>query len=172
MSAPFAQSRAVPQNNLTETLIGAAVVLAAVLILLFVYLGKGSGAGAGYPLNVRLAKADGLGTGTEVRLSGIKVGSVTDLTLDPKTYLVTVHMNIQPGVQIPADSSILVTSAGILGGAYLSITPGGDDKMLAPGGMITNTQGSVDLMGLIGRAIGGDTGSSSQPKPQQAPPSP
>jgi phospholipid/cholesterol/gamma-HCH transport system substrate-binding protein len=172
MSAPFAQPRAVPQNNLTETLIGAAVVLAAVSILLFVYLGKGSGAGAGYPLNVRLAKADGLGTGTEVRLSGIKVGSVTDLTLDPKTYLVTVHMNIQPGVQIPADSSIMVTSAGILGGAYLSITPGGDDKMLAAGGTIENAQGTIDLMSLIGKFATTGGGTPAPAAPQSLPEGP
>jgi phospholipid/cholesterol/gamma-HCH transport system substrate-binding protein len=157
----------------SETLIGAGVVLAAALILLFVWFGKGTGGASGYELNVRLAKADGLGAGTEVRLSGIKVGSVTDLTLDPATYLVTVHMNIDPGVQVPADSSIVVTSAGLLGGAYLSITPGGDDKMLAAGGTIENAQGSIDLMSLIGKfATGGSGGSAPSPAPQSLPDGP
>ena len=149
----------------TETLIGAGVVLAAALILLLVWLGKGSGGGAGYELNVRLAKADGLGVGTEVRLSGVKVGSVTDMTLDPNTYLVTVHMNIDSGVQVPADSSIMVTQAGLLGGGYLSIAPGGDDKLLASGGTIENAQGSIDLMSLIGKFA---TGGSGAPSPPQA----
>ena len=89
--------------------------------------------------------------GTDVRLAGIKIGTVSDLTLDPKTYLVTVHMNIRDDVKIPVDSSLMVTSSGLLGSPYISITPGGDDKMLAAGGMIQNGQGSVDLMGLIGR---------------------
>ena len=173
MTAPFAQARALPQNTLTETLIGAAVVAAAALILLFVWMGKGAGGTSGYELNVRLAKADGLGVGTEVRLSGIKVGSVTDLTLDPNTYLVTVHMSIDSGVKVPADSSILVTSAGLLGGAYLSITPGGDDAMLAAGGSIENAQGSIDLMSLIGKfATGGSGASTPAPAPQALPDGP
>src|SRR6185437_1072322 len=58
-------------------------------------------------------------------------------------------------VPVPDDSSLLVTSTGLLGGSYLSISPGGSDKMLPPGGAITNVQGSVDLMGLVGRFIGG-----------------
>jgi len=102
-----------------------------------------------------MPRVDGLATGTDVRLSGIKIGSVSALTLDPKTYLVTLHMNIRGDVPIPDDSSLLVTSTGLLGGSYLSISPGGSDKMLAPGGAITNVQGSVDLMGLVGRFIGG-----------------
>jgi phospholipid/cholesterol/gamma-HCH transport system substrate-binding protein len=157
-------ARALPQNNLLETLIGAAVVGAAILILLLVYLGKGAGGHSGYELNVRLAKADGLGVGTEVRLSGIKVGSVTDLTLDPNTYLVTVHMSMDPSVKIPVDSSILVTSAGLLGSQYLSITPGGDDKMLVAGGTIENAQGSIDIMNLVGRFATG-AATSNQPAP-------
>jgi phospholipid/cholesterol/gamma-HCH transport system substrate-binding protein len=172
MTSPtLSPSKNLPQHNLTETLIGAAVVAAAALILLFVWMGKGTGGASGYPLNVRLAKADGLGVGTEVRLSGIKVGSITDLTLDPNTYLVTVHMGIDAGVQVPADSSILVTSAGLLGGAYLSITPGGDDKMLAAGGTIENAQGSIDLMSLIGKFATGGSGTPA-PAPQALPDGP
>jgi phospholipid/cholesterol/gamma-HCH transport system substrate-binding protein len=172
MSAPVAQSRAVPQSNLTESLIGAAVVAAAALILLFVWMGKGTGGPSGYELNVRLVKADGLGVGTEVRLSGIKVGSVTGLTLDPKTYLVTVHMGIDSGIQVPADSSIMVNQAGLLGGGYLSITPGGDDAMLADGGTIENAQGSLDLMSLISKFATGGGSSTPAPAPQALPDGP
>jgi phospholipid/cholesterol/gamma-HCH transport system substrate-binding protein len=158
-------------SNIAETVIGAIVVAVAVLFLGFAYMRTGSGSLSGYDLNVRLAKADGLGVGTDVRISGIKVGSVSDLTLDPKTYLVTVHMTVRDDIKIPTDSSVLVTSAGFLGSQYLSITPGGDDKMLAAGGMIENAQGSVDLMNLVGRYIGGGTNQGAQqpPKPKPAP---
>jgi phospholipid/cholesterol/gamma-HCH transport system substrate-binding protein len=79
-----------------------------------------------------------------------------------------VHMNIRDDIKIPDDSSLIVTSAGLLGSSYISLTPGGSDKMLAAGGMIQNSQGSVDLMGLVGRFIGGGGGGQSpQPKPQQ-----
>ncbi len=91
------------------------------------------------------------------------------LTLDPKTYLVTLHMNIRDDIHIPVDSSLMVTSSGLLGGSYLSITPGGEDKMLPPGGAITNVQGSVDLMGLVGRFIGGG-GNNNNGGGQQKPP--
>ena len=69
-----------------------------------------------------------------------------------------------------------MTSAGLLGSPYISITPGGDDKVLASGGMIENSQGSVDLMGLIGRFIATPPPAAKpqqQAKPQQNPgPSP
>jgi phospholipid/cholesterol/gamma-HCH transport system substrate-binding protein len=143
MEAGIARMR---DNNLPETIIGAIVVAVAVLFIGFAYMRTGTGS-----------------------LSGIKIGSVSDLTLDPKNYLVTVHMNIRDDIKIPDDSSLIVTSSGLLGSSYISLTPGGSDKMLGPGGMIQNSQGSVDLMGLVGRFIGGGGGQSQQPKPQQPP---
>lgn len=165
MEAGIARMR---DNNLPETIIGAIVVAVAVLFIGFAYMRTGTGSLSGYEIQARMPKVDGLGIGTDVRLSGIKIGSVSDLTLDPKNYLVTVHMNIRNDIKIPDDSSLIVTSSGLLGSSYISLTPGGSDKMLAPGGMIQNSQGSVDLMGLVGRFIGGGGGGQSQqPKPQQ-----
>jgi len=156
------------QNNIAETLIGAGVVAVALVFAALAYYRTGSGSMSGYEINAKLSKADGLAVGTDVRLAGIKVGTVSDLTLDPRTYLVTVHMNIQHDVKLPVDSSILVTQAGFLGGQYLSITPGGDDKMMTAGTYFENAQGSIDVMGLVGRfATGGSTTNlPPQPKPQ------
>jgi len=148
MEAGVARMR---DNSATETVIGAAVVAIAVLFIAFVLTRTGSGGLSGYDIEARLPRVDGLGMGTDVRLAGIKIGSVSDLTLDPRNYLVTVHMTIRNDVKIPVDSSLMVTSSGLLGSSYISITPGGDDTMLASGGLIQNSQGSVDLMGLIGR---------------------
>jgi phospholipid/cholesterol/gamma-HCH transport system substrate-binding protein len=148
MEAGIARMR---DNNLGETVIGAVVVAIAVLFIAFIYTRTGSGGLSGYEIQARLSRVDGLGVGTDVRLAGIKIGTVSDLTLDPKTYLVTVHMNVRNDVKIPVDSSLMVTSTGLLGSSYISITPGGDDKVLMSGGMIENSQGSVDLMGLINR---------------------
>jgi phospholipid/cholesterol/gamma-HCH transport system substrate-binding protein len=165
------------RENVSETIIGAVVVAVAILFVGFAYLRTGSGSLSGYEIQARLPRVDGIGIGTDVRLSGIKIGSISDLTLDPKNYLVTVHMNIRDDIKIPVDSSLMVTSSGLLGSSYISLTPGGDDKMLAPGGMIQNSQGSVDLMGLVGRFIGNGGSSQSQPKPpppkpQALPPGP
>jgi phospholipid/cholesterol/gamma-HCH transport system substrate-binding protein len=148
-------SRVMQQNNVAETLIGAVVIAVAVAFLAFAYMRTGSGSLSGYEVNARLPKADGLSVGTDVRLAGIKIGTVTDLTLDPKTFLVTVHMSIRNDIKLPVDSSVLVTQAGFLGGQYLSITPGGDDKMMTAGAFFENAQGSIDVMGLVSRFTGG-----------------
>jgi phospholipid/cholesterol/gamma-HCH transport system substrate-binding protein len=157
-------------NNVAETLIGAAVVAVAVGFLAFTYTRTGSGSLSGYEVLARLPKVDGLGLGTDVRISGIKVGSVSDLVLDPKNYLVTVHMSIRDDIKLPTDSSMMITSAGILGSSYLSITPGGDAKDIAAGGYIENTQAAnaTDLMSLAGRVMGGGSGTPA-PKPATAP---
>jgi phospholipid/cholesterol/gamma-HCH transport system substrate-binding protein len=171
MDAGIARMR----DSIAETVIGAVVLAIAVLFIAFVYTRTGSGGLSGYEIQARLSRVDGLGVGTDVRLAGIKIGSVSDLTLDPKTYLVTVHMNVRDDVKIPVDSSLMVTSSGLLGSSYISISPGGDDKMLSSGGMIANSQGSVDLMGLINRFATTPPPPKPQPqaKPQQNPgPSP
>jgi phospholipid/cholesterol/gamma-HCH transport system substrate-binding protein len=155
-------TRVMQQNNVAETLIGAVVIAVAVGFMAFAYLRTGSGSLSGYEINARLPKADGLSVGTDVRLAGIKIGTVTDLTLDPKSYLVTVHMSVRNDIKLPVDSSVLVTQAGFLGGQYLSITPGGDDKMMSAGSFFENTQGSIDVMGLVNRFTGGG---SAPPKP-------
>ena len=163
-------------NNTVETIIGAIVVVVAAAFLYFTYTSTSSGSFSGYDITARMPRVDGLATGTDVRLSGVKIGSVSALSLDPKTYLVTLRMNIRSDIPIPEDSSLLVTSSGLLGGSYLSISPGGSDKMLQPGGAITNVQGSVDLMGLVGRFIGNGSaqkpgGEGGQAKPNAPAPS-
>jgi phospholipid/cholesterol/gamma-HCH transport system substrate-binding protein len=161
-------------NNTVETIMGAIVVAVAAAFLYFAYTSTSAGSLGGYEVTAKMPRVDGLATGTDVRLSGIKIGAVSELTLDPKTYLVTLHMNIRNDIQIPDDSSLMVTSSGLLGGSYLSISPGGSDTMLKPGGQIANVQGSVDLMGLVGRFIGGGNngGQQQQPRPQQPPQQP
>src|SRR3954468_8176151 len=163
-------SQAMPQKNqntIAESLIGAAVVVVAAAFLTFSYYRTGGGSLAGYEVNAKVAKADGLAVGTDVRLAGIKVGTVSDLTLDPQTYLVTVHMNIRNDVKLPVDSSVLVTQAGFLGGQYLSITPGGEDKMMASGAFFENAQGSIDVVGLVSRFTGGGTSTPTPAKPAE-----
>ena len=158
------------QNNITESLIGAGVVAIALVFAALAYYRTGSGSLSGYEVDAKLSKADGLAVGTDVRLAGIKIGTVSDLTLDPKTYLVTVHMSIRDDIKLPVDSSVLMTQAGFLGGQYLSITPGGDDKMMTAGSFFENAQGSIDVMGLVGRFATGGSTSNVPPPPKSAAP--
>jgi len=147
------------QSNTFETLMGAFVIVVAAGFLYFAYTSTGVGALGGYDLSARFASADGIASGTDVRLHGIKIGRVDSLRLDPKTYAPIVELSVRSDIKIPDDSSVKITSAGIMGSSYLAIQPGGSDKMLPPGGEITNTQGSIDFMSLIGRAIYGNSGS-------------
>ncbi|HEV2560860.1 MAG TPA: outer membrane lipid asymmetry maintenance protein MlaD [Rhizomicrobium sp.] len=145
------------QSKTVETLIGAIVILIAAGFLYFGYINTSQGSLNTYELTARFNRVDGLSVGTDVKMSGIKVGTVSELTLDPKNYLAIVHLSIRKDVQVPEDSSLKITSAQLLGNSYMSLAPGGSDKMLPPGGEIKNTQGSVDIMSLIGRAIYGNT---------------
>ena len=113
------------QNNTVETLIGAIVVVVAAAFLFFAYSSTNTCALSGYEVLAKFQRVDGLAVGTDVRLSGIKVGNVSALELDPKTYQAKVHLNIHQEVKLPDDSSIMVTSSGLLGSSYLSISPGG-----------------------------------------------
>ncbi|HWA92040.1 MAG TPA: outer membrane lipid asymmetry maintenance protein MlaD [Rhizomicrobium sp.] len=167
------------QNNTVETLIGAIVIAVAAGFLYFAYSSTNASSLSGYDVQAKFQRVDGLAVGTDVKLSGIKIGTVSALMLDPKTYQATVHMSIRDGVKLPDDSSIMVTSTGLLGNSYLSVSPGGSDDMIPAGGTIQNTQGSVDLMSLIGRFASGAGGAPSapatqppqqlRPPPQQAP---
>ena len=147
------------QSNWLETVVGAFVIALAAGVLYFAYASTHDGNISGYDLRASFTSADGVTTGTDVFLHGIKIGTVSSMDLDPKTYLAIIHLSISKDVQIPDDSSVKITSAGLLGSSYLAIQPGGSDQMLAAGGTITNTQGSIDLMGLIGRVIYGNSGS-------------
>ena len=111
-----------------------------------------SGAGA-YELTARFGEAGGIQPGAKVTVSGVKVGSVSSVSIDPKTYLAVMTISVQGDVKLPSDSSAKITSDGLLGGAHIAIAPGGAADDLKPGGEISNTQGAVDLFGLIGQVM-------------------
>ncbi|GAA0531613.1 phospholipid/cholesterol/gamma-HCH transport system substrate-binding protein [Rhizomicrobium palustre] len=147
-------------NETVETLIGAVVIVIAVVFVIFTYQTTGSARMDGYELTAKMVRVDGLAAGTDVRLGGVKVGTIKALTLNPD-YMITIHMDINGNVKVPDDSSLVVTSSGLLSGSYLSIQPGGSDKMLAAGGQIKNTQGAIDMMGLLNKFVNSSSGSSS-----------
>jgi phospholipid/cholesterol/gamma-HCH transport system substrate-binding protein len=140
-------------RNLLETLLGAIVLIVAIGFLLFAYNTSQVKEDGGYDLIARFDKVDGLERGSDVRISGIKVGTVLDQTLDPETYRAEVRFSLREDIQLPADTSAAVVSNGLLGGKYLALVPGGDIEMLEPGGEVTLTQSAVNLEDLIGHMI-------------------
>lgn len=149
------------RENWAETIVGALVLVGAGIFLGYLMLTGDVGARTGgYPVKARFGQVGALKEGDDVRVAGVRVGQVDRLTLDAKTYFATTEMTIDRGVNLPSDSTAKITSDGLLGGAHVSIEPGAAEDMLKPGGEIQNTQGAVDLFGLIGQVI----------KPAPAPP--
>lgn len=141
------------QRNVIETLVGAVVLAIAGGFGVYTYSLTNAGASAGYQLRAQFDRVDGLAVGADVRVSGIKVGNVSAVTLDPKSYMASVTLTLDKQVKVPADSIAQVATEGLLGGHYLALLPGADDDMLPAGGVIRFTQPPLDLMQLIGRAI-------------------
>lgn len=151
-------------GNLVETLIGAAVLAVAGIFLAFGYSASSISSDGGIKLVAKFNRVDGLTLGSDVRMSGIKVGTVINQRLDPASYQAIVELDLNPDVKLPDDSSAKITTQGLLGATYLSIEAGGSEDYLQNGGEIRFTQGAVDLMNLMGQAIYSSTGSAEEKK--------
>ena len=112
-----------------------------------------SGLGSGYPVIARFGQVGGLAAGADVRLAGVKVGSVSNIELDQKTFLAKTTINIDANVHLPVDSTVKISSDSLLGGQHITIEPGGATADMKPGAEFENVQGAVDLFGLIGQVI-------------------
>jgi phospholipid/cholesterol/gamma-HCH transport system substrate-binding protein len=157
-----------------ETGVGAVVLLAAGVFLAYALsnaggIGKGSG---GYELIARFGDVGSLTSGADVRVAGVKVGSVSGIELDPKTFLAKTHIQMQPQVKVPSDSTVKITSDGLLGGQHVVIAPGGAADDMKPGAEFQNAQGAVDLFGLIGQAIRPQSGQAATPANATTTPAP
>lgn len=139
-------------NNFVEASIGALVLVAAGLFVSFTYDRTEMGTVDGYELMARFDRVDGLSVGSDVRMAGIKVGSVVRQRIDLENYQAVVTISIADEILLPTDSSASISSEGLLGGNYLALVPGGMDEYLESGDEIEFTQGSVDLFGLMRQA--------------------
>ena len=130
-------------------LIAGAVVLAVAAGFLAFAAGPRLMPGGGYDLIAAFPNVEGIEKGSEIRMAGVPVGRVTDITLNPATYLAEARLRLQDDVQLPADSAAIIQSDGLLGGAYLELQPGGSPDNLAPGDEIEDVQGAVSLLSLM-----------------------
>jgi phospholipid/cholesterol/gamma-HCH transport system substrate-binding protein len=143
-------------SHTTEVLTGAAVIAAAAGFFFYASSGDRLGARAGaYDLTARFRSVEGITVGTDVRLAGVKVGTVTSLALDPTTFYAQATLSVRDDVLLPDDSSALISSEGLLGGAFVELQPGGSLENLAPGEEIEDTQGAVSVISLLMKFAGG-----------------
>lgn len=144
------------RENVGEALVGLVVVALAAWFVLFAWNRTGGGARAGATRVVAMfPNAAGVDVGTDVRVAGLKVGTVAEQHLDSQTYQVAVTLAIDPAVKVPNDSSAAITSEGLLGGTFIALLPGGSETPLKTGDTIIDTQGATDLMGMIGQFVNG-----------------
>ena len=140
----------------TEILVGLFVVLgmAGLLFLALKAANLGSfSAGDTYALVAKFDNIGGLKVRAPVRSAGVTVGRVTSITLDPKTYQGVVRLDVQTGLQFPKDSSARILTSGLLGDQYIGLEAGADEKNLAPGDTIKQTQSAVVLESLISQFL-------------------
>ena len=145
------------RENTTEVVVGAAV-LAAALSFLWVLAGTAGIASASSDLKLQanFRSAEGVTVGTDIRLAGVSIGTVSGLDLNLDTYRADATFAIDEGVAIPDDSAAVVASEGLLGGTYVEIVPGGSFEMYTDGALIEDTQGAVSLIQLLLKFVGGD----------------
>ncbi|MFN3233350.1 MAG: outer membrane lipid asymmetry maintenance protein MlaD [Alphaproteobacteria bacterium] len=148
------------RGTVVETLIGAAVLAVAAGFFFMAYSRTDHTPTSGYELSANFDRVGGLAIGSDVRVSGIKVGSVLSQELDPNTFEAVLVMGIEAGIELPEDSSAKIGQDGLLGGSFVDLEPGGSPDMLADGDQIEFTQGAIDLIGLVGRLVYGSTGDS------------
>jgi phospholipid/cholesterol/gamma-HCH transport system substrate-binding protein len=149
------------RRNIIETIMGAAVILVAVGFVVFAFSATGVGSVDGYRVTARFDDAQGVNPGTDVRMAGVKIGSVVQQELNPNTYFAEVTLAIQQDIRLPQDTSARIVPEGLLGGNYVNLEPGGAEETIPDGGQIQYTQGAVNLVDLIGRFMfsAGDSGS-------------
>ncbi len=142
-------------RSLAEVAAGAIVLAVAAIFLGYAVLHSGHGAvtAEGMLLRASFDRIDGLANGADVRIAGVKVGTVTDSRINPESFAAELTIKVDRSLKLPLDTSAEISSEGLLGGKYVSLVPGGSEKLLADGGKITETQGSVSLESLLGRFI-------------------
>ena len=141
------------QRNTLEIVMGALVLLVAVVFMSVAYEAADIKGGYGYEIEAEFGATGGLSVGDDVRISGIKVGRITRQELDPVTYAARIVMSVDERIRIPADSSARITAASLLGGNYLELMPGAEEDMLQPGDVIYDTRDPVSLTDLLGKAV-------------------
>lgn len=141
------------RRNVVEILTGAVVLAAAIAFLVFAYTRSGVSAVEGYEVTVKFSRVDGLANGSEVRISGIKVGTVVGQHLDPSDYTATVRLRIAREIRLPTDTSARIQSDNLLANNYVMLLPGADDTYLKDGDEIVYAQPPINLADLIARLV-------------------
>lgn len=144
-------------NQWFETGVGAVVFAAAIGFGVYAaqVAGIGDAGGKRYELTASFRSLEGVGVGTDVRLAGVKIGTVGSVVLNPETFRADTVVIIDKSAEIPDDSAIIISSEGLLGGNFVEVVPGGSPFFFSAGDEITDTQGAVSLISLLLKFVSG-----------------
>ena len=140
------------KENVLEILVGSVVLILSFVFVIFTLSNTGFQQ-KGKFINAEFGNVAGLKVGDDVLIAGIKVGEESSNTLDSKSYLAVVKLNLQNNIFIPEDSVAKISSASLLGGQYVEIIPGASDEMLKDDETIYDTRDPVSLTDLLGQAV-------------------
>ena len=136
-----------------ETIMGLVVLAVAAFFMLFAYKVSDLQVVKGYEIKARFIKVGGLNTGADVRINGIKVGTVTSQTINPEDYMVDVTLSIKPNISLPKDSAVIITGDGLMGDKFVKIAPGKSAEKLTQGSTAENTKDAKSLEDMVGEII-------------------
>lgn len=147
-------------ENTTEALVGAAVLAGAAAFLIYAdgLTGFSQGGSTAHEYTASFRSIQGVSVGTDVRMAGVKVGSVTELEFNSETFRADATFAVDETINLPEDTAVVVASEGLLGGNFVELLPGGALENLAPGSEIEDTQSSIGLVNLLMKFVTGKDG--------------
>lgn len=145
------------RENTTEVIIGALVLAFAGGFLAYAARSTGfsTGGSDNYDLVASFRSAEGVSLGVDVRMSGVKVGSVTALNLNPETFRADATLSLRSDIPVPTDSTAIVQTESLLGGTFVELVPGGSFDNYQAGDVILDTQGAVSIVNLLAKFAAG-----------------
>jgi phospholipid/cholesterol/gamma-HCH transport system substrate-binding protein len=141
------------RRNIIETVMGAVVLTVAGLFIYFAYSTAEIRSEPGYEVGAAFFRIGGLSNGSDVRIGGVKVGTVIERRLDPDTFDAVVTMRINHGIRLPEDTVASIASEGPFGGKNVRLEPGTSEKMIDAGGTIAETDSYRSLEDQVGEII-------------------
>ena len=154
------------KGNFLEAIIGSVVLVVSAFFIYFAVIASGEKIKDGYVLTARFEDVTGLSSGADVKLNGIKIGIVKSLTLD-KDYSAKVEMTIKSQYKIPSDSSVSVSTDGIMGNKFIAISVGYADEKYTPGSEVEDTKSAMNLEKLVDKFISNIGNNSEDEKKKQ-----
>jgi phospholipid/cholesterol/gamma-HCH transport system substrate-binding protein len=158
-------------RNLIETIMGAVVLAVAGFFLVFAYTHADLKKVEGYEVTASFSSVGGLDTGADVKINGIKVGTVQSQALDPQTFNAVVKLSISDSLKLPSDTVASIGSDGLLGGKFVKLEPGRSKTTLAPGSALAKTKDHKSIEEMVGELIFLAT-ADNQPQSQSQPGAP